>query len=115
MDDHGTLRYLLTDHQGSIVSMLNSSGGAISHQRYYAFGGIRPDLGGTNNQTDFGYTGQRNMSSIRLMDYRARFYDPTLGRFIQPDSIVSNPANSQTWNRYGYVENNPINLVDPTG
>ena len=110
----GTLRYLLTDHQGSTITVLNSSGGAVSHQRYYAFGGIRPDLGGTS-QTDFGYTGQRSMSSIGLMDYHARFYDQTIGRFIQPDTIVSNPANSQTWNRYGYVENNPINRIDPTG
>ena len=115
LDDNGALRYLLTDHQGSTITVLNSSGGAVSHQRYYAFGGIRPDLGGTNNQTDFGYTGQRNMSSIGSMDYKARFYDPVLGRFLQPDSMVPGAGNPQTLNRYAYVLNNPINHNDPTG
>jgi hypothetical protein len=49
------------------------------------------------------------------MDYRARFYSPTLGRFTQPDSIVPNPTNSQSWNRLTYVNNNPVNYNDPTG
>jgi hypothetical protein len=49
------------------------------------------------------------------MDYNARFYSPTLGRFTQPDSIIPNPARSQNWNRYSYVLNNPINANDPTG
>ncbi|MBL8099935.1 MAG: hypothetical protein JNK81_12180 [Anaerolineales bacterium] len=38
-----------------------------------------------------------------------------LNRFIQPDSIVPNPYNSQAFNRYSYVINNPINLIDPSG
>lgn len=49
------------------------------------------------------------------MDYKARFYSPTLGRFIQPDSIIPNAANPQNWNRYSYVLNNPIRFNDPTG
>ena len=44
-----------------------------------------------------------------------RFYDASLNRFIQPDSIVPNPGDPQTWNRYSYVGNNPINRGDPTG
>jgi hypothetical protein len=42
-------------------------------------------------------------------------YDPTLGRFIQPDSIVPDPLSSQSWNRYAYVNNNIINFNDPSG
>ena len=60
---------------------------------------------GSISQTDFGYTGQRNLDNLGLMDYKARFYDPTIGRFIQPDTIVSHPVNPQTWNRYSYVSN----------
>jgi RHS repeat-associated protein len=66
-------------------------------------------------QTDFGYTGQRNNAYINLIDYGARFYSPALGRFTQPDSIVPDPANSQSLNRYSYVRNSPINYTDPTG
>jgi len=47
--------------------------------------------------------------------YGARTYDPALGRFIQPDTIVPNPANPQSLNRYAYVLNNPLRYTDPTG
>jgi hypothetical protein len=40
---------------------------------------------------------------------------PYINRFIQPDSIIPNPANPQSWNRYSYVLNSPINLSDPSG
>jgi len=49
------------------------------------------------------------------MDYKARFYSPVLNRFIQPDSIVPNPVSPQDFNRFSYVINNPINLIDPSG
>jgi hypothetical protein len=49
------------------------------------------------------------------MDYKARFYSPALGRFIQPDNIIPGSTNPQSWNRYSYVKNNPIRYSDPTG
>ena len=45
----------------------------------------------------------------------ARFYLPSVGRFASADSIVPNPGNPQSFNRYSYVKNSPINRVDPTG
>jgi hypothetical protein len=45
----------------------------------------------------------------------AREYSPMLGRWLSADSIVPDPANPQTLNRYSYVNNRPLNLVDPTG
>jgi len=50
-----------------------------------------------------------------LYFYAWRYYDPTLGRFTQPDTIVPNPNNPQDFNRYSYCNNNPINYVDPSG
>jgi RHS repeat-associated protein len=50
-----------------------------------------------------------------LMDYNARFYSPTLGRFLQPDTIIPDQTNPQAWNRYSYVMNSPIRYNDPTG
>ncbi len=41
--------------------------------------------------------------------------DPALGRFIQPDSIIPDPASSKGFDRYAYVNNNPINFNDPSG
>jgi hypothetical protein len=45
----------------------------------------------------------------------ARYYLPEVGRFVSPDSIVPEPDNPQSYNRYSYVRNNPLNFTDPTG
>src|SRR5690606_21508709 len=42
-------------------------------------------------------------------------YDPTLGRFLQADPFVQEPKNSQNYNRYSYVLNNPMSYTDPSG
>jgi len=49
------------------------------------------------------------------MDYRARWYDPKLGRFIQADTLVPGAGHPQALNRYAYVTNNPVKYTDPTG
>ena len=65
--------------------------------------------------TDRRYTGQRWEGSVGFYDYGARSYDPALGRFLQADTIVPNPANPQSLNRYAYVYNRPLNYVDSGG
>ena len=50
-----------------------------------------------------------------MYDYGARWYDPQIGRFISPDTIIPDPGNSQSFNRYSYVQNNPIKYTDPSG
>jgi RHS repeat-associated protein len=64
--------------------------------------------------TDKLFTGQR-LDDTGLYYYGARYYDPTIGRFISPDTIVQNPANPQSLNRYSYVLNNPLKYIDPSG
>ncbi len=49
------------------------------------------------------------------MDYKARFYSAYLTRFLQPDTLIPSLANPQSWNRYSYVGNSPVNFSDPTG
>ncbi len=77
------------------------------------YGEIRWNNG--TNVTDFGFTSQRNDGYIKLIDYGARWYDPVLGRFISPDTIIPDPANGQSFNRYTYVYNNPLKYTDPSG
>ncbi len=55
-------------------------------------------------------------SSFGLYYYGARWYDPALGRFVQADTIVPEASQgSQAWDRYAYVNNNPLRYTDPTG
>jgi RHS repeat-associated protein len=57
----------------------------------------------------------RSLSDIGLMDYNAWFYDPLLGRFTSPDSIVQDMENIADFNKYSYVRNSPIIYSDPSG
>jgi RHS repeat-associated protein len=68
------------------------------------------DTSGTNKL----FTGQR-LDTTGLYYYNARYYDPTIGRFISADTMVPNPANPQSFNRYSYCLNNPLKYNDPTG
>ena len=65
--------------------------------------------------TDLLYTGQKLEEELGLYYYVARWYDPYLNRWIQPDTIVPDPNQSQSYDRYSYVKNNPIRYSDPTG
>jgi hypothetical protein len=70
MDDGTGLQYFVTDHLGSVVATTDSTGTLTSQQRYLPFGGVRENAGNIS-QTDYGYTGQRDLDSgIGLMDYR---------------------------------------------
>ncbi len=66
-------------------------------------------------QTTYRYTGQRHEPDIKLYDYGARWYDNRRGRFIQPDTIVPDPGDPQSLNRYSYAANNPVRYTDPSG
>jgi RHS repeat-associated protein len=75
---------------------------------------VRTSEGTTPAQ--YTYTGQySNVSDFGLLFYNARWYDPALGRFTQPDTIIPNAGDPQSWDRYAYVLNNPLRYVDPTG
>jgi RHS repeat-associated protein len=108
------LFYLYTDHLGSVSAMGGSNGTQIGDTiRYYPFGGYR--TGGPSPVTDRGFTGQRENMSLGLYYYNARYYLPGVGRFLSADTIVPDPQNPQSLNRYAYVLNSPLNYSDPTG
>lgn len=108
------LFYLLTDHLGSTSVSYRDSNGKTITQRYYAWGTIRPGPGNAL-PTDYAFTGQPLDETAGLYYYGARYYDPALGRFLQADTIVPDPTDSQSLNRYAYVLNNPVRYTDPSG
>ncbi len=105
--------YLLTDHLGSVVGVADGGGDLVSEQRYMPYGTPRLEPG--IDGTDFGFTGQRSLEAVGMMDYDARWYETALGRFTKPDSSLTGPWDLVTLNRYVYVNNNPVRYSDPTG
>jgi len=97
--------YLHSDPLSSVSAITSSSGAVLAETRYDPFGTVRWTSGAT--VTDFGYTGQR-ADGMGLMDYGARFYDPYITQFTQPDSIIPDPYNPLDWNRYAYVRSNSL-------
>jgi RHS repeat-associated protein len=65
--------------------------------------------------TDFGFTGQRADAYIKLVEMGVRWYYPQAGRWASPDTIIPDPANPQSLNRYSYVKNNSLKYTDPSG
>ena len=114
-----TLYYLFTDHLGSTSVTYNTATGQAQAIRYYPWGTIRSG-GGNGLPTDYTFTGQRLDPATGLMYYSdgtsyGRYYDPALGRWVQPDIIVPDYSNPQSLNRYAYVYNRPTVLADPDG
>ncbi|MBN9396965.1 MAG: RHS repeat-associated core domain-containing protein [Candidatus Melainabacteria bacterium] len=105
IDGAGNVTYLHQDHQNSLIARANGAGTLTAKYEYSPWG--EASLPGTG----LGYTGQRWDADLGLYNYKARYYDPVKGRFLQPD-----PAGyQQDMNLYTYCVNDPVNLSDPNG
>lgn len=103
----GSVNYFIADHLGSTNGLADSSGALTTQTAYDSFGNQTSNL-----STRYGFTGRETDNFTGLMHYRARFYDPNLGRFISEDPIGFGGGDI---NLYGYVWNNPGSFTDPMG
>jgi len=110
IEQKGKVYFYHADGLGSIVSLTDHKAKVKQSYEYTAFGEMKRH-GGKVKQP-YGYTGREWDKEIGLYFYRARYYDPTMGRFISKDPIGFNGGDV---NVYRYVHNNPINFIDPTG
>jgi RHS repeat-associated protein len=102
-------RYLHADERGSILAVTDASGALLAANGYSPLG--EPNI---HHAGRFGFTGQVALPGApgaRLWHMKARAHAPLHGRFLQTDplGIADDP------NRYAYVQNDPVNLSDPTG
>ncbi|WP_316228456.1 RHS repeat-associated core domain-containing protein [Bradyrhizobium sp. SZCCHNR1039] len=116
-----TLRYFHADHLGSVSVLTNEQGATAERDSYDAWGkrraanGADDPTGSVTSQTTRGFTGQEHLANVGLINFNARLYDPIVGRFTSPDSIVPDPSDLQSLNRYTYVRNRPLSVTDPSG
>jgi RHS repeat-associated protein len=112
------VEYLHTDALGSTGAVTDDAG-SVTRSYHDPFGARIDEKGapfsGQLGDVRLGFTGHVSDDDLALVNMKGRIYDPAQRRFLSPDPLVSAPANAQSYNRYSYVWNNPLNFTDPTG
>ena len=101
-----TFYYFAKDHLGSTTALTDSKGALAERETYDAYGNSAGSA-----KTRYGFTGRERDTVTGLLHYRARWYDPQLGRFISEDPI----GLAGGINPFAYVRNNPARFTDPSG
>lgn len=106
--------YYIYDNPGrSVAAVLDGTQAVLNNYAYNAFGDIKTINEMTPN--DFLYAGEQYDDETGLIYLRKRYYDPETGRFLSKDAFPGYVTDPQTVNPYPYVQNNPVNRIDPTG
>jgi RHS repeat-associated protein len=114
-------RWFHSDGLGSITAVSDEAGRIVQRFAYDAWGkrtnpANNQLINSTNNVgVTRGYTDHEHLDDLGLIHMNGRVYDPTLGRFLSADPYIDGVSDSQSWNRYSYVNNNPLNHTDPSG
>lgn len=115
-------QYWHKDNLGSTVAVTDAMGAVVERMSYEPYGKRRnvdasTDLVGVLSvaSTRRGYTGHEMMDEVGLVNMNGRVFDPALSRFVSADPLIESPDNMQSYNRYAYVWNNPMNRTDPSG
>jgi len=119
------IRWLIADQLGTPRIILDQSGAVVSRHDYLPFGeeliaqGLRAGLGYTGDSTRQQFTQKERDVETGLDYFLARYYSSAQGRFVSVDpenfQAMQDPTTPQSWNAYGYVNNNPLNYRDPDG
>lgn len=125
--DLSAVQYLLKDHLGSTDIITNRFGNVTQAMSFDAWGARRNGFSwtamdiaqrlnfDTTKNTTRGFTGHEMLDEVGLVHMNGRIYDARIGRFVQADIFVDGVTNTQGYNRYSYLHNNPLNATDPSG
>ncbi|MCG2794174.1 MAG: type IV secretion protein Rhs [Weeksellaceae bacterium] len=127
-ESNGSYKFLHKDYLGSVLAISDEAGNAVERRHFDAWG-VFTHLKFGNDATitdantirsanllvDRGYTSHEHLLGVDLIHMNGRLYDPLLRRFLNADENIQDPYNTQIYNKYGYVLNNPLMFNDPSG
>ncbi|ASK31573.1 type IV secretion protein Rhs [Chryseobacterium sp. T16E-39] len=124
----GSYKFLHKDYIGSILAISDEDGNKLEQRHYDAWGNfthlkigngaVVTDKNIIDNASlllDRGYTSHEHFAEVGIIHMNGRLYDPLLRRFLNADENIQDPTNTQNYNKYGYVMNNPLMFNDPNG
>ncbi|PWN70093.1 type IV secretion protein Rhs [Chryseobacterium phosphatilyticum] len=124
----GSYKFLHKDYLGSILAISDEAGNKLEQRHYDAWGNLthlqigngpvitdKNAIDNTSLLIDRGYTSHEHFAEVGIIHMNGRLYDPLLRRFLNADDYIQDPYNTQNYNKYGYVLNNPLMFNDPTG
>lgn len=127
-ESNGSYKFLHKDYLGSILAISDEAGNKLEQRHFDAWGNIThlqigngaviTDKNIINNTPlliDRGYTSHEHFAEIGIIHMNGRLYDPLLRRFLNADENIQDSYNTQNYNKYGYVMNNPLMFNDPSG
>ena len=116
-----SISYLHYDNLGSVDTITNNQGVVEQRMAYKPFGD-RMALDKYGNEidksalkTNRGFTGHEHIDEFNFIHMNGRVYDPVIARFMSADPHIQSPYDTQSFNRYTYVKNNPLKYTDPSG
>lgn len=116
-----TTLFIHSDGHHNAETITNQSGSVVETLKFSPFGERRDkdNLAKPNNRAigaaTPGFISKEADDEVGLTNLGGRIYDPTTGRFLSPDPMVSNPLNGRAYNAYTYARNNPMSRWDPSG
>lgn len=124
----GSFKFLHKDYLGTILAISDEAGSPVERRHFDAWGNfthlqknngaVLTDINvinATELLVDRGYTSHEYLAGVELIHMNGRLYDPLLRRFLNADENIQDPYNTQSYNKYGYVMNNPLLFNDPSG
>jgi len=127
-EDSGSFKFLHKDYIGSILAISDEAGNKLEQRHFDAWGNFthlqigngtiitdKNIIDTTSLLVDRGYTGHEHFMEVGIIHMNGRLYDPLLRRFLNADENIQDPYNTQNYNKYGYVMNNPLMFNDPSG
>lgn len=127
-ENNGSYKFLHKDYLGSILAISDEAGNRLEWRHFDAWGNLThlkigngsiiTDQNVIRNSLlliDRAYTSHEHFAEVGIIHMNGRLYDPLLRRFLNADENIQDPTNTQNYNKYGYVMNNPLMYNDPSG